>query len=170
MAATSGLKKNFSGKGRKMILHRSMSSYGCFSVIDKWHQRKYSPIAIGNTNIYCGYHFIICNGILYEESEYLEVCDGLLEMGRHLNFPGKCKGLENIKDGEKAFQVCLIGNTDENLTEGQVFRLRELCGALRPSFIVQHSDFARDTNGYCAGLDDDFMQFMNERIKASYKF
>ena len=119
-------------KIEKIIIHTSDSSYGSTSVITKWH--------LENGWDTIGYNYVILNGFTNDSNHYIDDADGMLELGRSLNYVGAhCKGHNTDSIG-----ICLIGK-DGEFTDNQYRSLIELIARLKIRFegieVYFHSDF-----------------------------
>lgn len=157
-------------EGKKVVLHCSDSLYGCFQVINRWHMKRYKPVLQGQDNsmVYCGYHFVIGNGFLFNETAGLDALDGVIEVGRSLEFPGECAGMDKSR-AEEFIQICLIG-TSGNFTAKQLTSVNILLRELKPAFVLQHSDFKYKRKAFCAGFSSSMMDVFNNTVGARLKF
>lgn len=89
-----------------IVIHHSASEWGDGAEIDKWHRAR------GWDRI--GYHYVILNGRPHASDQYKAEFDGLIEVGRPLDYEGAhVKGHNANTVG-----VCLIG--DKHFTAKQL--------------------------------------------------
>lgn len=141
------------GKNRKfitkIIIHCSDSNWGNFTHIDSWHKERWEGINHYGKQIYCGYHYIILNGLDNSDSLYDPRRDGLVEKGRPDNYVGAhCLG-QNLH----SLGVCLIGKDKftENQFVGLSMLLDNLTGTYQNiAFIDPHNKYSTKT---CPNFD-----------------
>lgn len=72
----------------RVVIHSSLSNYGCVDVIRKWHQDE--PLKLRDI----GYHWTCSNGRPRASNEYLPEWDGKIEPGRpELEEGAHCKAM-----------------------------------------------------------------------------
>jgi len=118
---------------KKIIVHCSGSEFGDVALIDRWHRER------GWNG--CGYHYIICNGVIAHGNQYDPEHDGMIQQGRNLSVIGAhCKGHNSDSIG-----ICLIGRHN--------FTAQQLLVAL-PDLLIMFGDHgigikADDIFGHC---------------------
>ena len=120
-------------KIESIIVHCSDSPWGDAAIIREWHlARNWNDI---------GYHAIVLNGHRRNSTDYDEICDGLIEMGRPLEKAGShCYGNNKCSIG-----ICLVGV--EAFTPPQFYSLRQMIDVWRQLYNVPadmiggHKDF-----------------------------
>lgn len=143
----------------KLIFHCSQSTFGNAATLTIWHlQRGWRT---------CGYHFVILNGCVSENSYNLYL-NGHIETGRPLDNDNILEvfeyGAHVYGQNKQSIGVCLIGKSGI-FTDSQLYAARNLFLMLQEQFfelsVYQHSDFdsAKD---FCAGLSEKSINFIKQ--------
>jgi len=148
---------------KKIVLHRSQSSFGNKQIITHWHT---APKPAGNGWDGPGYHHLIRNAYPTAESYSngipVLICDGQIEdlmpyteVGRH------CYG-----HNTKSIGICMVGDT--TFTAKQLYALKHLVFRIRQQFgdlpIYGHDELATSSIKVCPHIDMDFIrEFVNTR-------
>lgn len=97
---------------KRVVVHCSMSSYGCIDVIKGWH--KDPPLELKDI----GYHWVCCNGRPNASNEYLPEWDGKIEQGRlEVEEGAHCKAMGANKD---SIGFCFV-SIDGSITLQQLY-------------------------------------------------
>jgi len=137
-------------KPEYIIIHHSLSHWGCKRAIDRWHKRRGFGVRVKNRKIHIGYHYVINNGYPTYKSlkeGYQVEWDGKIEKARpNLVNGAHCK---QERMNYRSLGICLVGNFDLVVpTQNQLRSLYELCALLCRAYsiplrkIAFHRDFA----------------------------
>jgi len=133
----------------KVIIHCSDSTWGNFVHIDEWHKERWAGITNFGKQIYCGYHYIVLNGLDDSGGDYNKDRDGLVEKGRPDVYVGAhCEG-QNLH----SLGICLIGK--DRFTDFQFKGLSKLLDNITGTYpsisgVYPHNKFSTKT---CPNFD-----------------
>lgn len=121
-------------KVKNIFVHCSASAWGDVMEFDRWHKAR------GWTGV--GYHYVILNGRPFRDVRYLEVLDGQIQPGRHLDddpiYSDDEIGAHVAGRNSSSIGVCLVG--DERFTVAQFSSLKRLLADLIDRFVLTWDD------------------------------
>jgi len=124
-----------SGKLKNIFVHCSATGWGEVLEFDRWHRLQRGWKAIG-------YHYVILNGRPFRDVDYLEVLDGQIQPGRHLDddpiYEDGEVGAHVAGRNRDSIGICLVGR--ETFTEKQFLGLKYLLVDLLKRFSLKWDD------------------------------
>lgn len=135
-------------KIKYLVIHYSASSFGDVKEIRKWHLKR------GWRDI--GYNLVILNGFRKYRNDYNKNEDGLIEVGRGLNFDNIIdpdeRGAHTLNYNSKSIGICYVGT--KKPSERQLQSLSYICRLWKriiPDIkIVGHNEFKKTS---CPGFN-----------------
>ena len=121
-------------KVKNIFVHCSATDYGEVMEFNRWHKaRGWSGI---------GYHYVVLNGRPFRDVGYLEVLDGQIQPGRHLDddpiYSDDEIGAHVAGRNSSSVGVCLVGR--EKFTTAQFLALHHLLADLKDRFGLEWDD------------------------------
>lgn len=121
-------------KVKKLFVHCSATNWGEVMEFDRWHKaRGWSGI---------GYHYVILNGRPFRDVGYLEILDGQIQPGRHLDddpiYEDHEVGAHVAGRNSSSIGVCLVGR--EKFSDRQLLALKHLLADLKDRFGLTWDD------------------------------
>jgi hypothetical protein len=119
---------------KNIFVHCSATDYGEVLEFDRWHrQRGWNAI---------GYHYVILNGRPFRDVKYIDMLDGEIQPGRHLDddpiYEDGEVGAHVAGRNSSSIGICLVGR--EVFSDGQLLAARGLLAYLKDLFGLTWDD------------------------------